>query len=90
MEIIFFMIGLLIGGITISFGTKHYFDRTCKDLTDKVAQLRELNIRILWSMEEAGLIEWNRDGQGKINGLDIKLKSASTTANRAVGDKTLH
>jgi len=90
MEVIFLIIGLITGGITTFFITKHHNESSKKDLKNEVAKLRELTIRILWSMEEAGLIQWNRDSKGNIIGLDIRWKSESMAAKRKTENRTLH
>jgi uncharacterized protein YuzE len=53
-------------------------------------KLRELNVRILWKMEEAGLIQWKRDSQGNIIGIEIKPKSESIITEREIEDRVLH
>ncbi len=90
MEIIFLTMGLIVGGMTIFLITKYYHERADRGLKDEVIRLRQLNIRLLWSMEEAGLIKWNRDSKGNIIGLDIRSKSALTVTERTVENKTIH
>ena len=90
MEIIFLTMGLIVGGLIIFFVTNRHYEHAHRELKDEVFRLRQLNIRLLWSMEEAGLIKWNRDSQGNIIGLDIKSKSASTVTERAAENKTIH
>jgi len=90
MEIIFFTIGLIIGSIITLFIANSYYGRVRKGLKNEVAKLRELSIRILWRMEEEGLIEWNRDSKGNIIGLDIKSKSRSMIDKKTVENRTLH
>ncbi len=81
---------LIVGGMIIFLITKYYYEHADRGLKDEVVRLRQLNIRLLWSMEEAGLIKWNRDSQGNIVGLDIRSKSAPTVTERTVENKTLH
>ena len=90
MEIIFFIIGLIIGGMITFFIANYYYGRARKGLKNEVTKLRELNIRILWKMEQEGLIEWSRDSQGNIVGLDIKSKSKSIVDQKTVENRTLH
>ena len=90
MEIIFLTIGLIVGSLIIFFVTNRHYERAHKDLKDEVIRLRQLNVRLLWSMEEAGLIKWNRDSRGNIIGLDIRSKSALTVTERTVENKTIH
>ena len=90
MEVIYLVTGLIIGGIISFFFTKYHYEHEGKCLKNEVAKLRELNIGILRTMEEAGLIEWHRDNQGNITGMNIKLKSQSRVTERTIENKTLH
>ena len=90
MVVIFLFMGLITGGIISFLITKYYYERAGKDLKKEVGKLRQLNIHVLRSMEEAGLIKWNRDSQGKIIGLDIKFTSASMAVEETSEGKTLH
>lgn len=90
MEVIFLTMGLIVSGLLIFFVTKRYYEHADRELKNEVIRLRQLNIRLLWSMEEAGLIKWNRDSRGNIVGLDIRSKSAPTVTERTVENKTLH
>ena len=90
MEIIFLIIGLIIGLIVTFFVTNLYYERVKKDLKNEVTRLRELNVRILSKMEEEGLIEWKRDSQGNIIGIEIKPKSESIITERGIEDRILH
>jgi uncharacterized protein YneF (UPF0154 family) len=90
MEIIFFVIGLIIGLIVTFFITNLYYERVKKDLKNEVTRLRELNVRILSKMEEEGLIEWKRDSQGNIIGIEIKPKSGSIITEREIEERILH
>jgi len=90
MEVIFLTLGLIIGGLIIFFISNLHYEHAHRDLKDEVIRLRQLNIRLLWSMEEAGLIKWNRDSQGNIIGLDIRSNSALTAVERTVENKTIH
>lgn len=90
MEVIFLTMGLIVGGLIIFFVINRHYEHAHRELKDEVIRLRQLNIRLLWSMEEAGLIKWNRDSQGNIIGLDIRSKSALTVTERTVENKTIH
>ncbi len=90
MEMIFLIIGLIIGLIVTFFVTNLYYERVKKDLKNEVTRLRELNVRILSKMEEEGLIEWKRDSQGNIIGIEIKPKSESIITERGIEDRILH
>jgi hypothetical protein len=90
MEIVFLIIGLIIGFIVMFLVTNLYYERVKKDLRNEVMKLRELNVRILWKMEEAGLIQWKRDSQGNIIGIEIKPKSESIITEREIEDRVLH
>ena len=90
MEIIFLTMGLIVGGLIIFFVTHHHYEHVHREIKDEVFRLRQLNIRLLWSMEEAGLIKWNRDSQGNIVGLDIRSRSALKITERTYENKTIH
>ena len=90
MEIIFLSMGLIVGGLIIFFVAHRHYEHTHRDLKDEVYRLRQLNIRLLWSMEEAGLIKWNRDSHGNIIGLDIRSRSTFAVTERTVENKTIH
>ena len=90
MEIIFLISGLIVGLIVTFFVTHLYYERVKNDLKDEVTRLRELNVRILSKMEEEGLIEWKRDSQGNIIGIEIKPKSESIITEREIEDRILH
>jgi len=90
MEVIFLTIGLIVGGLMIFLFTNRHYEHAHRELKDEVIRLRQLNVRLLWNMEEAGLIKWNRDSQGNIIGLDIRSKSALTVTERTVENKTIH
>ena len=90
MEFIFFIMGLVAGGVISYFVVGLYYERTGRNLKDRVVKLQELNIRMLSKMEEAGLIKWNRDIRGHIVGMDIRSESEAKTTEEAVEDRTLH
>ena len=90
MEVILLIMGLIVGGLIIFFVTNRHYKHAHRDLKDEVVRLRQLNVRLLWSMEEAGLIKWNRDSKGNIIGLDIRSKSTPTVTERTVENKTIH
>ena len=90
MEITFLIVGLMIGLIVTFLVTNLYYERVKKDLKKEVIKLRELNVRILSKMEEEGLIEWKRDSQGNIIGIEIKQKSEPLLNEREVEDRVLH
>jgi hypothetical protein len=90
MGIIFLIMGLIVGGLMIFFVTNRHYERAHRQLKDEVIRLRQLNVRLLWNMEQAGLIKWTRDSQGNIIGLDIRSKSALTVTERTVENKTIH
>ena len=84
------LVGLVGGGAISYLIAKHYYDREVKALMNEVVKLRELNIRMLWRMEEAGLIKLTRDNEGNIVGLDISSQSDPTIIQSVAEDKTLH
>ena len=90
MTAIFLLIGLIGGGAISYLIAKYYYDREVKSLLNEVVKLRELNIRMLWRMEEAGLIKLTRDNEGNIVGLDINSQSEPTIIQSIAQDKTLH
>jgi hypothetical protein len=90
MEILFLIIGLAVGGIITYAIMRIYFNRDRKQLFKKVTELQDLNYRMLWKMEEAGLIRWNRNGRGHIIGLEINIKSDAESTEGEVKDRTLH
>ena len=90
MEITFLIVGLMIGLIVTFLVTNLYYERVKKDLKKEVIKLRELNVRILSKMEEEGLIEWKRDSQGNIIGIEIQPKSEQILTERKIEDRVLH
>ncbi|MFC1825111.1 hypothetical protein ACFL9T_20555 [Thermodesulfobacteriota bacterium] len=90
MTAIFLLVGLVGGGAISYLIAKHHYDREVKSLMNEVVKLRELNIRMLWRMEEAGLIKLTRDNEGNIVGLDVNSQSEPTIIQSVAQDETLH
>ena len=80
----------MVGGLIIFFVAHRHYEHAHRELKDEVFKLRQLNMRLLWSMEEAGLIKWNRDSRGNIIGLDIRSRSTLAVTERTVENKTIH
>jgi hypothetical protein len=89
-EGIFIFAGLFVGGIVTFFVTKRHYKQLRKGLESELAKLRHLNIRLLLSMEQAGLIKWNRDSEGNIIGFHTNPKSPSKVPEEPTKDRILH
>lgn len=90
MEVLFFIIGFAGGCIVTYFITWISFKKARERLSKKVTQLQDLNYRMLWKMEEAGLIKWNRNGKGYIIGLELNSKPETESTEREGKDRILH
>ena len=90
MTIISLILGFILGAAVVFLVSRLHYDRARSKLKMEVTKLRDLNIKILRHMEDAGLIIWNRDSQGRIIGLDIKSESATKIVEGTFDRKTLH
>ena len=90
MEILFLVIGFAAGCIITYSIMGLSYKKTRKRLFKKVTELQDLNYRMLWKMEEAGLITWNRNGKGHIIGLEIESKPEAEPAEKEGKNRTLH
>lgn len=90
MDIISFVLGLILGGATAFAVSYLLYERARSKLKVEVSKLRDLNVKILRHMEDAGLIIWNRDSRGRIIGLNIRSKSDAGTDEETFDRKTLH
>lgn len=90
MEIIFLIIGFAAGCIGTYSVMGLSYKKARKRLFKKVAELQDLNYRMLWKMEEAGLIKWNRNGKGHIIGLEVDSKPEAEGTEREGKDRILH
>lgn len=79
------------GGCIITYSiTGLSYKKTRKRLFKKVTELQDLNYRMLWKMEEAGLIRWNRNGKGHVIGLEIESKPETDSTEKEGKDRILH
>ena len=90
MEILLFIIGLAAGSVITCLIMGPYHKKARKQLFKKVAELQDLNYRMLRKMEEAGLIKWNRNRRGHIIGLEINSGSDRESTENDIEDRTLH
>jgi hypothetical protein len=65
---------VFIGALVTWFVARIYYKRASEELTKEASDLRKLNVLILRALENAGLVELNRDENGNPTGLVIKLK----------------
>ncbi len=68
-ELISFFAGIIVA-IVIA---KHYYVRAARELKNEASELRRLNNLMLRGMEDAGLVEFNKDEKGNIKGLNLKI-----------------
>ena len=90
MEKILFIAGIFAGSIITSLVMSIHYDRQRKRLSKNVTELQNLNVLVLWKMEEAGLIKWNLDSGGRIIGLNIKSKPGPEVTKAKLDGRTLH
>lgn len=68
---------LIGGGITLAVSVVFYV-LAGKQLRKEAAELRRLSEMVLHSLEQAGLVQFVRDANGKITGLNIVVKLAGS------------
>jgi hypothetical protein len=67
------ILSILIGGTITFLASWIFYVRAARDLRQETARLQRHTTLILRGLEEAGLVEYNRDEQGEITGIVIKL-----------------
>ncbi len=72
MEMIFALIGIVVGGLTTWWAARYYYEKASRDLAAEANELKRLNTLILRGLESAGLVEYSRDDEGNIRGMVIK------------------
>jgi len=90
METMSLILGFILGGAVGLLVSNLRYARARSKLQTEVTKLRDLNIKILRHMEDAGLIIWNRDSQGRITGLNIRSKSEARIDEETFARRTLH
>ena len=71
------IVGIAIGAIITWFVAERYYRRAGDDLKKAASELKDLNILILRALENAELVQLNKDENGKPIGLNITLKVAN-------------
>jgi hypothetical protein len=69
---LYLILGIITGGVSIGVFLGLYYKKSYQKLLEEVAKLRGLTLRMLETMEISGLIEWQRDSFGNINGLEVQ------------------
>lgn len=59
------LIGVLVGALTTWYFSLRYYKKAGADLGNEAAKLRHLSSVMLNAMEDAGLVELNRNGKGE-------------------------
>ncbi|MFX0090797.1 MAG: hypothetical protein ACFFBD_03455 [Candidatus Hodarchaeota archaeon] len=67
------LISIAVGALVTWKVADWYYKRASKDLVKEAGDLRSLNTTILRAFENAGFAELNRDENGNIVGLVLKL-----------------
>lgn len=82
--------GVLIGGGITLIVSLIFYIPSAISLKRETAKLRRHTTLILRGLEEAGLVEYNRDGQtGEIIGMVIKISAASSGVGSASATPTV-
>lgn len=89
-DVLLTLSSVLIGGVITGGVSWYYYQRASNDLKDEAGALREETERlreeaakrqdttlIMRGLEEAGLVEYNRDEQGEIVGIVIKISGVA-------------
>jgi hypothetical protein len=66
-----------------------FFCLTSKDLRTNLKRLEKQNDIMLSAMEEAGLVDVNRDARGKVIGIIKKLKGSVKAVSKIVANPTV-
>jgi hypothetical protein len=82
-------LSILIGGTITFVASGIFYVRAARDLRQETARLRQHTTLILRGLEEAGLVEYNRDEQGEIVGMVIKISAAAGGAGGMTGTLTV-
>lgn len=72
-ELIIGMVGVGCGSVITFFVSWYFYRLSSKDLMRETKELCRLNNLVLKGLEEAGLVTYNRDKNGKISGMVIEL-----------------
>lgn len=81
------VISMAVGAFTTWRAAKYYYEKASNDLKEEAHKLRIYNTLILRALENAGIASFNRDQDGEIKGLKIKVssnlvaKTSTSTAN---------
>ncbi len=82
--------GILIGGAITLIVSLFFYVPSALSLKRETGRLRRHTTLILRGLEEAGLVEYNRDDQtGEITGMVIKLSGAAVGVGSASGILTV-
>jgi len=76
MEMIFALVGIVVGGLITWWAARYYYEKASRDLAAEANELKRLNTLILQGLESAGLgVEYSRDDEGNIRGMVIKASA---------------
>ena len=83
-------VSLLLGGGISGLLSWYFYKRAGDELRNESAKLRRHTTLILRGLEEAGLVEYNRDDQtGEITGMVIKISGVADGVGSASGTLTV-
>jgi len=67
-------IGIVVGALITWFVADKYYRRASDELRNESTELKDLTILILRGLENAEIVDLNKDVNGKPIGLNIKIK----------------
>lgn len=88
-ELIIGMVGVGCGSVITFFVSWYFYGLSSKDLMRETKELCRLNTLMLRGMEEAGLVTYNRDKNGKIIGMVVKVAGKIVARSHAEGKLTV-
>lgn len=62
---------MIVGAVVTWLVARHYYVQAARELAQEAADLRHLTTLVLRGIENAGLVELNRDSSGRITSLSL-------------------
>jgi len=87
-DLVLNLVFLFVGAAITFLVSRYYYKRASEDLMKKASKLIKKIDLILRAMEEAGAVEWNKDEQGNIIGIVLKLSGSINIKSDAHGKLT--